>query len=136
MMSGRHSTVFGSKGMPTGVSSGTTRWIIRNTVGSRMIRHRIALMLGIVHLAGMGGRVMHVGRWTTHHMWITRVIVVRSPVVSMRKIVMTLHNWIWLITISVIVLPVRTWIVHLGCLLWNGLSICNCWSPMDPMTTI
>ena len=79
-----------------------------------MVGDLVASMFRIIHLTWVRRRVMHVWRWTTwttHHMGITGMIVVRHAIVPVRHVVMTLHNRIWIVTMTVIMLPVRTRIV-------------------------
>ena len=70
-------------------SSCTSRWVIRHAVGWVVIRYRVALMVRIVwYLARMRCWVVHmVG---THHMWVTRVVIMWSTI--MRNIISTVHN--------------------------------------------
>ena len=74
--------------------------------------------------------------WTTHHVRVTRMIVMRYAVVSMRNIVLTLHNMIWVIAITIVLRPVRTCVVHMGNLFLICLSFAHGWCSLDPITTI
>ena len=121
------------------VSACASRRVIWNAVGARMIRH-ITLMFWII--LWMRGRVMHMWLRTTHHVRVTRMIVMRYTVVSlvsMGNIVLTLHNMIWMISITIILLlrTVRTCVVHLGNLLiLIRLFFAHSWCALDPITTI
>ena len=125
-------------GISAAHSSCTSRRIIGHAVGSWVIRHRIALMVWIVgDLARVRSRVVHVMRWATHHVWVAGVVIVGSAVMAVRNVIMTVHNRIWIRTVSwVMMLPVRTWIVHLSRMFLVGILISHGRSVLDPMTTI
>ena len=135
---GVHSTLLiTSVWMPATHTSCTSRRIIRNTVGSRVIRNLVAWMFGVVwHLTGMRTWMMHVWRWTSYHMRVTRVIFMWHSIVSMGHIVMTLHNRIWIVAMVLIMLPVRTRVVHLAILVLVYVSFTHSWGCLPPMTTI
>lgn len=123
--------------MPATHTSGTTWGIIWNTIGSRMIRDLVARMLRIIwHLAGVRSWMMHVWIWPTHHMLVTLVVFMRHAVVSMGHIVMTLHNRIWIVTMALVLLPVRTGVVHLAILILVHVTFTDGRSGLTPMTTI
>ena len=102
--------------VPATHSSCTSRWVIRHAIGSRMIRYRVTLVVRIVgYLTRMRCWVVHVVGWSTDHMWITRVVIMGSSIMSVRNVISTVHNRIWVRTVSlVMMLSVRTWVVHLG----------------------
>ena len=134
-----HSSMFLLVRMPATHSSCTSRRIIRHAVGSRVVGDLITSMFRIIHLTVMGRRMVHVLRWTTHHMGITSVVVVWHPVVPLmplRHVVMTLHNRIWIVAMTVIMLPVRTGIVHLAILILGNFSFAHCRGGLTVMTII
>ena len=132
-----HSTMFGTPmRMPATHASCTSRWIIRNAVGSRMVWDLVASMFLIIHLARVRRRMVHVRRRATHHVGITGMIFMWHTIVPMRDVVMPLHNRIWIVTMTMIMLPVRTGIVHLGILILVNVSFAHGWSSLAPMTII
>lgn len=65
------------------------------------------------------------------------MIIVRRAIMSVRNIIMTLHNWIRILAVTMVVLgPVRTGIVHVADLFLVGLLVTDAWSVLGPMTTI
>ena len=60
----------------------------------------------------------------TYHVRVASVIVVVSPIVSVRIVVRTCrtwHNMIWISALTVIMLPVRTGVVHIAAIVRVGL---------------
>ena len=95
-------------------------------------------MVGVVwNLAVMRGWVVHMMLWAAYHVRIPAVVIVRCSIVTMWDVVMTVHNMIRISTVAcIMMLPVRTWIVHLSRMIWISLGLADCWSVLDPMTTI
>ena len=131
-----HSSMLTLMRMPATHTSCTSRRIIWNAVGSRVVWDLIGTMFRIIHLAWVLRRMVHVWRWASHHMWITSMVFMWHTVLPMRHIVMTLHNRIWIVAMTVMMLPVRTGIVHLAILILVNFSFANCRSGLTPMTII
>ena len=124
-----HSCLFRCLRMSAAHSGTTARRVIWDAVGWMMVRH-IALMLWIVlHLAIMRGWMVHMLWVAVRHMRVA-IVVWCCTIMSMRIIVMTWHNMIWIRALTVIMLPVRTVVVHIAAIFGVWFSFGG-WSVMS-----
>ena len=97
-----------------------------------VVRQVGSLVVGIVlHLTIMRGWMVHLLGWATHHVRVA-IVVWCCAIMSMRIVVMTWHNMIWIRALTVIMLPVRTLVVHIAAIF----GICFRISGWRVMTTI
>ena len=108
--------------------------VIWLTVAGRMIPNRIAWMLVVERdLSSMRHRVMHHSSVAIRY---TRIIFVRHTIRSMWIAIGTWHHWIGVTGVSMIMLPVRTLIIHIPVFALIGFTLTNGRRALGPMTSI
>ena len=108
--------------------------IIRLTVACRVIPNRIAWMLVVErNLSSMRHWVMHHSCVTIRYTWIA---LVRHTIRSMWIAIGTWHHWIRVTGVSMIMLPVRTLIIHIPVFALISFTLTNRWRALGPMTSI
>ena len=108
--------------------------IIWLTVACRVIPNLIAWMLVVErNLTSMRHWVMHHTCMTVGYAWIT---LVRHTIRSMWIAIGTWHHWIRVTGVSMIMLPVRTLIIHIPVFALIGFTLTNRRRALGPMTSI
>ena len=108
--------------------------VVRLTIACRVIPNRIAWMFVVErNLSSMRHRVMHHTSMTVRYTWIA---LMRHTIRSMRIAIWAWHHWIRVTRVSMIVLPVRTLIIHISVFALIGFTLTNCWRALGPMTSI
>ena len=108
--------------------------VIRLTVARRVIPNRIAWMLVVErNLSSMRHRVMHHSCVTVRYAWIA---LMRHTIRCMWIAIGTWHHWIRVTGVSMIMLPVRTLIIHIPVFALIGFTLTNCRRALGPMTSI